>query len=124
MHEHVFPKTTSITKLAMQLRNAQDVSRQEDAQTLKKDQVWQACLDTNTALLRNLLDAAYFIVKGKPQSFSMTGTALLAYRELWLEFGACPTPGILKERVEQKLGRGVSESQWYETLGKIRQLFD
>ena len=35
-----------------------------------------------------------------------------------------PTPGIIKERVEQKLKRKISKSQWYETLGEIRQLFD
>jgi hypothetical protein len=124
MHEHVFPKMTSVTKLAIRLGNAQDVSRQEDAQALKKDRVWQACLDNNTAFLGNLSDAAYFIARGKPQPFSATGTALLAYRELWLELGACPTPGLVKERVEQKLGRKISKSQWYETLGEIRQLFD
>jgi hypothetical protein len=52
------------------------------------------------------------------------GTALLAYRELWLELEACPTPDSLKERVERKLGRKISKSQWYETLGEIRQLSD
>ena len=86
MHEHVFSRMTSVTKLAVQLRNAQDVSRQEEAQALK-NQVWQACLDNTTAFLGNLSDAAYFIAKDKPQPFSTTGTALLAYRELWLELG-------------------------------------
>ena len=124
MHEHVFSKTTKVTKLAIQLQNAQDVSRQEDAHALKEDQVWQACLDNDTAFLGNLSEAAYFIANGEAQPFNMTGTALLAYWELWLELGACPTPGLVKERVERKLGRKISKSQWYKTLEKIRQLFD
>lgn len=133
--KHLFPKMASVTKLALQLQNAQDASRtsswrssstffEEEAQALK-DRVWQACLDNNTAFLGNLSEAAYFIAKQKAQPFSTTGpAALLAYRELWLELGACPTPGLVRKRVEHKLGRKIAKSTWYETLGEIRELFD
>ena len=133
--KHVFPKMASVAKLALQLRNAQDVSRtsswrssstffEEEAQALK-DRVWQACLGNKTAFLGNLSEAAYFIAKPKAQPFRTTRpAAVLAYRELWLELGACPTPGLVKKRVEQKLGHKISKSQWCETLGEIRQLFD
>jgi hypothetical protein len=83
MHEHVFSKMTGVTKLAVQLQAAklvetigkQDVpvSYKEEAQALK-DRVWQAaCLDNDTAFLRNLLYAGYFIAKGKPSLLTRWG---------------------------------------------------
>ena len=140
MHEHVFSKMTSVTKLAILLQNARLVDKQtsaggsvpvsyrQDAQALKEEveeEAWRSCLGNDTAFARKLLRARCFVTKGEAQPFRTTGTALLAYRELWLEqLGACPTRDLLKERVERKLERRISESQWYETLGEIRPLFD
>ena len=81
--KHVFPKMASVVKLALQLRNAQDVSRtsswrssstffQEEAQALK-DRVWQACLDNNTAFLGNLSEAAYLLPSRRPSLSAQPG---------------------------------------------------
>ena len=140
MREYVFPKITSVTKLAIRIQTAQLVDKRvffaddvplsyrQDAQALKEEveeEAWKDCLGNDAAFACRLLRARRFIIEKEAQPFSVTGTALLAYRELWLELGECPTRDLFeKKRVEQKLGRGISESQWYETLGEIRPLFD
>ena len=123
MHEHVFSKMTSVTKLAIRLQNARLVDKQtsaggsvpvsyrQDAQALKEEveeEAWRSCLGNDTAFARKLLRARCFVTKGEAQPFRTTGTALLAYRELWLEqLGAGPTRDLLKKRVERKLERRI-----------------
>ena len=128
VEKYVWPKTTTVTQLAVQLQNARP--ERWDAEDFK-DQVWQACLDNDTAFLRSLSEAAYLVAKGEHPPLDTTGAALEAYREEWLMLrrnssepeDPCPDPDDVKERVKQKLGRTISRSQWLQTLRKLRALF-
>ena len=83
--------------------------------------ILQASDENDSAFLRKLYDAS--VKEIAPLPLDVTGTVLLAYRELWLELEHCPDRKRLKTRTGLKReGRGFRKSQWSGTLDEIREL--